>query len=926
MLALSTWNGVYFLAVDKHLHLDGLHFDVPPSQLHHLHQDHDDELQQREKPHPNGWMALPLGDIVPDAAAGGTPLFVETPSSPWNFVKQWAEQDLRIALTTTNTTTWVPAIPVAVVEWDNNRKLDSTNNTAIEITSTFSSKTNFIEIGNDEPPSTSLLTLLVSILFSFLIVCCLNNLYDRLINSSWMKRLLEQKHMYHGLPPSRRTTKKATTQSPPTAIEDVKTLFVSAPVIVMERNVNQTLSSKYPQPQQQKLTELADWFLACFREQQKEQQLLQQQAIETGKPATVNVHGKQSEKSRCTTCTKFLGVLEVQSKMQQRQQGDSFRSWQRWQQQFLQVVPHRRRYFHRRLFVIGDDKIARSILEDTTPAVAPWNPVFWTPLGACLSPHQQQQTNAHHERWKPFRMSIYNYNSHRMRFKNNYENGSSTFSSPAIEAILQAFIKETLEPSILPNNPVSGMNYNNRNQNLNLLECIQVLATQVFLHLAFDDPNVTVAGNIYTTLLSKVNCQQLLVNLRICYNEFQKEVAAANETGLLLLRPTDYTNWIMHAVVQLQDKETAEETRGTADRGRKQTAIQFVHSFCWRLLQAHSLPQHNEYMCPSRAPYENKEGGRSSRSNGHCSCHDGPAIKRFLEWMDDNVNYENDTQQQLQDLVAFLIHGIPPIIHTMTFCLLELAQHPYTHQENLRIVLQQGQGAEKVNQSKSNQLPTPPLTKTSGKTEEESIVQNIIREVLRLHAPNALGSIRILLKDVTLTEENSGCAGLRSCFIHSSTDKNNNQDVMKNTDKSTNSVTRCACVIPGGSVVLLPSTVLHRNGHIYDAPDRFRPQRWDLATDDMFWAYMPFSAGPQGRCPVVGGGGGQHPWLVHATLQITLCRLFARHEFRVVRSKTGDKKANAFATTVEKDVVSFWESPPTGFVFSVQLANNNVSC
>ncbi|MEF8786881.1 MAG: cytochrome P450, partial [Haloarculaceae archaeon] len=55
--------------------------------------------------------------------------------------------------------------------------------------------------------------------------------------------------------------------------------------------------------------------------------------------------------------------------------------------------------------------------------------------------------------------------------------------------------------------------------------------------------------------------------------------------------------------------------------------------------------------------------------------------------------------------------------------------------------------------------------------------------------------------------------------------------------------------VPEGSLVVLPTWVLHRDERYWDDPETFRPERWlstnDAETDRPEFAYFPFGGGPR---------------------------------------------------------------------------------
>lgn len=90
-------------------------------------------------------------------------------------------------------------------------------------------------------------------------------------------------------------------------------------------------------------------------------------------------------------------------------------------------------------------------------------------------------------------------------------------------------------------------------------------------------------------------------------------------------------------------------------------------------------------------------------------------------------------------------------------------------------------------------------------------VKMVTREVLRLHPAGALGSIRLIPKEIQLTNPD-----------------NKNE----------------TWIIPKGSFCNVMSYVVLRNHKVFgDNVDNFVPSRWESPTEDMLKAYLPFSAG-----------------------------------------------------------------------------------
>jgi cytochrome P450 len=63
--------------------------------------------------------------------------------------------------------------------------------------------------------------------------------------------------------------------------------------------------------------------------------------------------------------------------------------------------------------------------------------------------------------------------------------------------------------------------------------------------------------------------------------------------------------------------------------------------------------------------------------------------------------------------------------------------------------------------------------------------------------------------------------------------------------EATTDVTLGGYDIPDGSIVTLPQWVVHRDERWFDAPDGFRPGRWDAERDRPEYAYFPFGGGPR---------------------------------------------------------------------------------
>ena len=190
-----------------------------------------------------------------------------------------------------------------------------------------------------------------------------------------------------------------------------------------------------------------------------------------------------------------------------------------------------------------------------------------------------------------------------------------------------------------------------------------------------------------------------------------------------------------------------------------------------------------------------------------------PNHNTVLAMMVQDADYASD-EERIRDMVSFLISGFDTVAHTLAWTFLELARCPEE-----QVFLQAA------------------LSKCT--TQDEAVfcpaLKYVIREVLRLYGPHALGSIRTPGQDV----------------------------VVSDTKKT----------IPKGSICFLPYYLIMRNGDIFPYPDSFVPSRWERPTQEQLLAFMPFGAGRR-NC--------QGLPLATAELRHIIARLVGRYTFQVI--------------------------------------------
>ena len=119
-------------------------------------------------------------------------------------------------------------------------------------------------------------------------------------------------------------------------------------------------------------------------------------------------------------------------------------------------------------------------------------------------------------------------------------------------------------------------------------------------------------------------------------------------------------------------------------------------------------------------------------------------------------------------------------------------------------------------------------------------VKWVAREAMRLHPTAALGSSRVIPKEIAIKNPQ---------------------------DKSE------TWIIPKGSFCNIISYVVLRNHHVFgETVDTFDPSRWESPTEDMLKAYLPFAAGKR-NC--------QGMALAYLELHYVIARLTQKYKFTI---------------------------------------------
>jgi len=142
------------------------------------------------------------------------------------------------------------------------------------------------------------------------------------------------------------------------------------------------------------------------------------------------------------------------------------------------------------------------------------------------------------------------------------------------------------------------------------------------------------------------------------------------------------------------------------------------------------------------------------------------SLKTVIALIDADEDYDSDVERE-RDLLVFLFGGYETTANTLTFALLELAQHPIEQKRLYDDLVAQSKVCARL---------------------QSTVLQSVINETLRLHPAPAVASIRKVDKDFR--------AG--------------------------------SCIIPKGSSVCISSFLIHRNIDAYADPDLFKPDRWNV--------------------------------------------------------------------------------------------------
>ena len=188
-----------------------------------------------------------------------------------------------------------------------------------------------------------------------------------------------------------------------------------------------------------------------------------------------------------------------------------------------------------------------------------------------------------------------------------------------------------------------------------------------------------------------------------------------------------------------------------------------------------------------------------------------PDPNTLIHMMANDPDYDSD-EERCRDMVIIAFGGFATSAHTIAWTLLELARNP-EEQDQLRSALSNFSSKEETRQCQE--------------------LKNVIKEILRLQTPTALGVVRTMEKDVRLPGNK---------------------------------------VIAAGSICMMPFYLIQRNGNYFDNPDSFMPSRWNNMSEESLKAFMPFALGGR-SCP------GQA--LAHEEITIILSRLLTKYEFSV---------------------------------------------
>jgi cytochrome P450 len=213
-----------------------------------------------------------------------------------------------------------------------------------------------------------------------------------------------------------------------------------------------------------------------------------------------------------------------------------------------------------------------------------------------------------------------------------------------------------------------------------------------------------------------------------------------------------------------------------------------------------------------------------------------PDTSTLIHMLVNDQEYESD-EQRIRDMISIIFGGFDTTAHTISWTLLELARTP-EEQTKLQSALLKCHSKEERSQCQE--------------------LKNVTREILRLHTPAALGSIRSPEKDIILPDKK---------------------------------------VITAGSICLTPFYLILRNGNYFQDPDSFVPSRWNNPSEESLKAFFPFALGKR-NCP------GQA--LAHGEMTIILSRLLTEYEFSVA-----EEGITEYLVTLKSTGTKLWVKPNT---------------
>jgi cytochrome P450 len=211
-----------------------------------------------------------------------------------------------------------------------------------------------------------------------------------------------------------------------------------------------------------------------------------------------------------------------------------------------------------------------------------------------------------------------------------------------------------------------------------------------------------------------------------------------------------------------------------------------------------------------------------------------PDTSTLIHMLVNDQNYESD-EQRISDMISIIFGGFDTTAHTISWTLLELARIP-EEQTKLQSALSKCPSKEERRQCQE--------------------LKNVIREILRLYTPAALGSVRSPEKDVFLPDKK---------------------------------------VITAGSICIMPFYLILRNGNYFQDPDSFVPSRWENPSSESLRAFFPFALGMR-NCP------GQA--LAHNEMTIILSRLLTEYKFSVA-----EEGITEYLVTLKSTGTKLWVKP-----------------